>query len=405
MDFRPFRHPNFRRLYLGQFVSTFGTQITTVALPYQVYMVSKSPVAVGAIGVAQLVPLLVTALLGGEIADRSDRRKIMFWSEAGLLLCCAILVANTVLWEPKLWVLFAMAVCMSALNGIHRPAMDALVPRLVGPEDQAAVAALGSLRWSVGAIAGPALGGVLIAKFGVTWTFLIDGLTYLFAMVMVARLNNPPRPPKPTTQISVSSMLEGFRYGVSRPHLLGTYGVDMVAMIFAMPIALFPILSDSLGGPARLGWLYAAMAVGALLVALGSGWTKKVTRHGAAVSISASIWGLAIIGFGLSTSFEWSVFWLVAAGAADAVSVIFRSTIWNQTIPDAIRGRMAGVEMLSYLSGPMLGQLYSGTVAALIGARNTSVLGGTLSFAAIAIVTALLPRYWKYQGDPGKIGP
>jgi MFS family permease len=302
---------------------------------------------------------------------------------------------------PPVWSLYVLAGFMSGMNGLQRPSIDALMPRLVPREDLMAAAALGSFRGSFIMIVGPALGGVLIATRGLAFTYSMDALSYLLALgciVMIRSTTAPEGAERPTLE----SIREGFRYARSRQELVGTYVVDFVAMIFGMPMALFPALSEKLGGPDILGVLYAAPAMGALLASVTSRWTHAVKRHGLAVTIAAGVWGVAIVIFGYCDRFYPAVFFLALAGGADAVSGIFRSTMWNQTIPDVLRGRLAGIEMVSYMSGPMLGNLEAGMAAAAFGVRASVVSGGVLCVAGVALCAVMLPKFISYDAEEFK---
>ena len=397
MDLRPLRrHRDFRFLYAAQFVSFLGTMVTYVALPYQMYQLTHSSLAVGLLGVAELVPLLFTAFVGGALADTVDRRLMVLRTEVGLALGSGALALTAFAEHPPVWALYAIAAFMSALNGLQRPSLDALTPRLVDPDEIPAAAALAMFRGSIGMIAGPALGGALIASIGLFATYAFDVLTYVFSFFAI-RMIRAVLPPESDEAPSIRSVLEGFHYARSRQELIGTYVIDFVAMVFGMPLALFPALSQTLGGPRALGLLYAAPAMGALVASLTSRWTPRVHRHGLAVMLAATAWGLAIIGFGFSTHLLPAVALLALAGGADAISGMFRMTLWNQTIPDALRGRLAGIEMLSYMSGPLLGHAEAGMVAAAFGVKASVVSGGALCVLGVLICGALLPRFVAYD--------
>jgi MFS family permease len=271
-----------------------------------------------------------------------------------------------------------------------------LTPRLVDREEIPAAAALSGLRGSVGMIAGPALGGILLATVGLAWTYALDALSYGFALVCFALIRAVP-PPEGAERPSLERLKQGFRYAGSRQELIGTYVVDFVAMVFGMPLALFPAIAERLGGTEALGLLYAAPAMGALVASLTSRWTPRVHRHGLAVMLAATAWGVAIVAFGFCDTLLASLLFLAVAGGADMVSGIFRMTMWNQTIPDALRGRLAGIEMVSYMSGPLLGHAEAGAVAALFGVRASVVSGGVLCVIGVLVCGALLPRFVRYD--------
>jgi MFS family permease len=397
MDFTPLRrHRDYRFLFIAQGVSFLGTMMTYVALPYQMFQLTHSSLSVGLLGVAELIPLLLTAFIGGALADSVDRRRMVIVTN---LLLTGGSVALSLLarhGSPPTWTLYALAGFMSGMNGLQRPSIDALMPRLVPREELLAAAALGSFRGSFVMIVGPAIGGVLIASMGLAFTYAMDVVSYAIALgciIMIRKTAPPGGAERPTLE----SIREGFRYAMSRQELVGTYVVDFVAMIFGMPMALFPALSEKLGGPGVLGVLYASPAVGAFIASVTSRWTRRVRRHGLAVTIAAAIWGVAIVIFGFCDTIIPASFFLALAGGADAVSGIFRSTMWNQTIPDHLRGRLAGIEMVSYLSGPMLGHLEAGAVAAAFGVRASVVSGGVLCVVGVIVCGLLLPKFVSYD--------
>ena len=370
--------------------------MTWVAVPYQVYQLTGSSLTVGLLAAAELPAILVTAFLGGALADAFDRRRLVQIAELGLACGAALLLANSLLGEPRLWVLFLAGVTSAAFDGIQRPPLDSLEPRLVEKHELPAASALGSLRMNVGMIAGPAFGGVLIATVGLPATYAFDLATYGFSLVMLSLMRAVPPPPG-AERPSVRRIVEGIRYAGSRQELLGTYSVDFIAMFFGMPMALFPAYADNLGGPEVLGVLYAAPAIGSVVVALTSGWTAHVHKHGLAVILAAGAWGVAMVGFGLAQTLWVAVVALAVGGGADSISGIFRSVIWNQTIPDHLRGRLAGIEQISWSSGPTLGNLEAGIVATLTSVRTSIVSGGILCVAGVAVAAIALPLFRRYD--------
>jgi MFS family permease len=399
IDLSPLRrHRDYRLLYVGQFVSAFGSFITVVALPVQIYQLTQSSAVVGLLGAAQLVPLALTALWGGALADAMDRRKLLLGAEA-MLLCCALLLAwNASRAAPSVALLFVVAALMSALDGFHRPALESLTPRLVTMEELPAVAALSSLRFTTASIAGPALAGVSIAAIGLAATFLVDVLTYAVSFVALWFIRAMPAAER-APRVGLASIVEGLRYAKSRPELIGTYVVDIVAMTFAMPMAVFPAMAAAAGRPDAVGLLYSSMSVGALALTLFSGWTRRVRRRGAAVVVAAALWGVAIVGLGLAPGLWTAVACLVLAGAADMASGIFRSTIWNETIPSELRGRLAGIEQLSYMSGPLLGNARVGFMAERYGLAPAIAWGGVACVVGVAWCAKALPAFWRYRKD------
>jgi MFS family permease len=400
LDVTPLRvSREFRLLFAGQAVSFFGSMMTFVALPVQLYSLTKSTLAVGMLSVAEFVPIFLMAFVGGALADAVDRRLMIRLTEAILAAGTAVLIFNSLLPQPRVWVLYFCAALFAAANGLQRPSLDALIPRIVSAELMPATAALRSLSGTIGMICGPALGGLLVTTFGPTINYSIDFVTFAASLAALWAMKAVP-PPAGADAPSFRSIITALRYARSRPELLGTYLIDINAMFFGMPMALFPAIAESFGG-ASVGLLYAAPAFGAMCITLTSGWTRHVHKHGAAVAIAASIWGLAIIGFGFAPALWIALLCLATAGAADMVSGLFRMTIWNQTIPDHLRGRLAGIEVVSYTTGPLLGNAESGIVARLFSVRTSIVSGGVLCVAGTALLSLLLPAFIRYDGREG----
>lgn len=396
LNLRPLIHyREYRLLLIGQLVSFMGSMITYVAMPWQIYDLTRSSFLVGLLGSVQLVPILVFGLLGGSVADSMDRRKLLLVSEAFMSLGALVLALNAWQSSPNVALIFVTGGLMQAANGFHRPAMDAMTQKLVDRADFSAVGALNSLRYGIGAVLGPALGGILIASYGIQVAYLFDFGTFLIALISLYLMAPMPLPRK--TKTHFAGILEGLKYAFSRKVLLGTYIVDIVAMTFAFPTALFPALGEQWGGAKEAGALFSAMAVGSLAITLVSGWTAPRRRHGAWVIVSAGLWGLGIAGLGVTSSFPFALFCLAFAGAADAVSAIFRQVIWNETIPNEMRGRLAGIEMISYMSGPLLGNTRAGWMASITNNQISIVSGGIICTVGVALCAALLPQFWKYR--------
>ena len=396
-DLTPLRHSaDFRRLYAGQGASFAGSMITYVAEPFQVYQLTHSSLMVGLLSVAELIPLVLAALLGGALADAMDRRRIILITEACGLVIALGLAANAAAWR-QVWVLFVLSAVGAGCSGLQRPSLDALVPLLTPREDLPAAAALSGLMGNAAQVLGPLLGGTLIAGTGLRSAYLVDAGSCAVALVMFARLRSFPPEPE-ADRPSLRGIADGLRYVRGRPEILGTYLIDIAAMFFGVPFALFPAYAARIGGPAVLGLLYAAPGAGALLISATGGWARHVHRHGRAIVLAVCGWGLAIAAFGLAPGLWWAVVALAAAGGADMISGIFRMTMWNQTIPSRLRGRLAGLEMISYTTGEPLGNLESGLAAALTGSTRLAIVsGGVLCLAGAVVVTAALPLLWRYD--------
>jgi len=405
VDITPLRrHRDFRLLFIGRLVSFFGTMITVVAFPYQVYQLTHSVLLVGLLGVLEFAAILMFAMLGGALADAADRRSMVLLTEAGLMGCSLVLAGNAALASPQVWILFAITVVWGGLDAVQRPSLDAMLPRLVDRDELAAAAALNSMRSTLGQILGPALGGVLLAAIGLPLTYMVDVATFVVGLACLWLMRAVP-PPVNAERPSLRRVVEGLRYARSRPELIGTYAVDMIAMFFGMPMALFPAIAQGLGGPGVLGMLYAAPAVGSFVFSATSGWTGRVHRHGMGVIVAAIAWGISIIGFGLAPGLVAALVFLALAGAADMMSGVFRQVIWNQTIPDSLRGRLASIEMLSYTSGPALGNFEAGLVASLVNLRFSIISGGVLCVAGCVLCAIALPAFRGYDSRRYHLAP
>ncbi|MGR3936915.1 MFS transporter [Streptomyces sp. BRA346] len=396
-DLAPWRSSrDFRLMWTAGLVTAFGSFLTMVALPLQIKELTGSAVAVGAIGAVELVPLIVFGLYGGALADAVDRRKLILATEAGLGLLSVLLLVNSLLPDPMLWPLYVVAALTSALMGLQRPAIDAVVARIVPHDQLTAAAALNSMRWQLSAIAGPSLAGVVVAYAGLPLAYGLDLLTFIASLVLSLGLTPAP-PAHDADPPSLRAIGEGARYAWRRKELLGTYAVDMAAMFFAFPNAIFPFLADDLDAPWALGLMYAAGSVGSVAVSATSGWTSRIHRHGRMVVLGAAVWGLAMAAAGWLSNVWLVLLCLAVAGGGDMVSGLFRATIWNQTIPHKFRGRLAGIELLSYATGPQLGQVRAGTTAGLTGARAAVWSGGLACVASVALLALALPRLMAYD--------
>lgn len=402
-DLTPLRSSRgFRLVFASRTATALGTLAIEVALLVQVKQLTGSPLAVGLLGLAQLVPLVVFGLYGGVLADRFDRRALMRWCEVGLAVCSVLLLVNARLAHPALWPLYALSAVMMAVSALQRPSFDASVPRLVPREQLTAASALLAMSQNASFLLGSALGGVLAVTPGPWLVYGLDAASLVVSFGFLTLLDPLPGAAGAAEGAAdpgapMSDIAAGLRYGVGRQDLLGSYLVDLAAMIFAYPNALFPFVAAQLHAPWATGLMFAAPSVGAFGVTVLSGWMSRVRRHGLAIALAAAGWGLAMTGFGLSPDLYLALGFLVAAGAADMISGIFRQTLWNQTIPDAMRGRLAGVELLSYSVGPPAGQLRSGAVASLVNTRFSLVSGGLICVGAVAAVGALLPGFIRYR--------
>ena len=397
IDLTPLKkYPDFRNLWTAGLISYFGSMITFVALPFQLKELTGSYLAVGLLGAVEVIPLIAFGLYGGVLADSVDRKKMVWATEAGALILVAILLGNSLLPNPSTAVIYIVAALFAVVNGLQRPSMDAMLPRLVSHEDLPAASALLSLRWQLGVIVGPTIGGIIFATFSLTVGFGLDIATYLVSLAFLAIVRSIP-PIKEAEKPSLAALFDGVKYAFRRKDLLGTYIIDLAAMTLAMPMALYPFWADELQAPWALGMFYAAITVGSVVVTLTSGWIRTYRFHGRAVILAAMGWGLAIAASGLSNSLIIVLFCLTVAGASDMVSALFRGAIWNQTIPDELRGRLAGIELLSYSVGPLLGQLRAASVASATTLSFSVTSGGLMCVVVVAFLALFLPKMWKYD--------
>ena len=397
IDLTPLKkYRDFRNLWTAGLISYLGSMITYVALPFQLKEITHSYVAVGLLGVIEIVPLIIFGLYGGVLADSVDRKKMVWATEAGALLLVLFLLSNSWFWDPKVIIIYIVAGLFAVVDGLQRPSMDAMLPRLVGHEDLPAASALMSLRWQFGVIIGPTIGGIIFSTLSISAGYAVDIATYVISLIFLARVRSIP-PSLEAEKPSLAALFDGVKYAFSRQDLMGTYLIDLAAMFFAMPNALFPFWADEIAAPWALGLFYAAGTVGSVIVTLTSGWTRTFRFHGRAVILAAIGWGLAIAASGLTHSLVLILIFLTIAGASDMVSALFRGNIWNQTIPDELRGRLAGIELLSYSVGPLAGQLRAASMAAATTLSISVTSGGLMCVLVVAILAIFLPKFRKYD--------
>jgi MFS family permease len=398
VDIRPLRESrDFRRLWFGTGISAIGSQITAVAIPFQLYELTGSTLLVGMLGIAALVPLLVVPIYGGAVADAVDRRRMLLLSDVALLLVTGGLLVNALLPNPSVWFLFIAEALGTAAYGFQRPARNALTPRLVREDQLLPAIAVEDVIFTLARVTGPVMGGGLISVIGLGGAFAIDIATFGASLLAIWLL--PPVPPAPDAdRPSLRSIADGFRYVFRRKVLLGIFAVDTNAMIFGMPRALFPALADRLGGGAgTLGLLYAGTSAGALLASLTSGWMMTVRRQGLGVCVAAAAWGVAIVFVGFAEAVWVAMLFLAVAGAADYVSAVLRSNILLTVTPDSMRGRLSGIELAQVAGAPEIGNVEAGIVASLTSVRASIVSGGVLTVVGTAVVAALLPTLVRYD--------
>jgi MFS family permease len=400
IDVTPLRTSrDFRLLFAAGTVFYLGGMVTYVALPFQLYRLTGSNFAVGAMSLVELLPLIVFGLYGGALADHVDRRRMLVLCGVAQVVLTVGLLANAMLDKPSAWTIYAVGFFLSIAQSLQRPSREALIPRTVRHDQLTAASAVSSLGMQVGTLLGPAIGGILVATVGVSWAYGVDVAGLVIATVLFGCLHAYP-PTDLSTPPSIEGIVSGIRYAVGRRDLLGTYVIDMVAMFLAMPIVLFPAFAETvLREPKMLGLLYTAESVGTMVATLSSGWTTRFHHHGRAVVVASMCWGAAIALVGIAPNAWVAIVFLMLAGAADMISGIFRGTIWNQTIPDELRGRLAGIEMLSYSLGPMGGSARAGLVADLTGVRTSIVSGGVLCVAGVSGASLWLRDFWRYDAQ------
>ncbi|MFN0277642.1 MAG: MFS transporter [Pyrinomonadaceae bacterium] len=389
----------YRLLFTGQLVSFFGSMMTFIVVPWQMYQLTNSSAMVGYIYLAEFVPMVILAFVGGAMADFFDKRKLLRITEIGQTMTTAILLVNSLLPDPQVWVLFLAVAMHAGFAAVQRPAFESFIQKVIPPEMMSAVMSLNSIRYSVGAIVSPAVAGIIATQFSASIAYTIDLITFIASLIAVFLIRAVPSPEN-AERPSFQSVKRAWKYAFSRQELVGTYFIDVAAMFFAMPQALYPALA-AVYGPQYVGFFPAALAAGALVAGLTSGWAKNVHRHGLMVTIAAVLWGVAIIFFGMANSIFPALLFLGAAGFFDMISGIFRGSIWNQTIPNYLRGRLASIEMMSYLTGPMLGSAKMGIVAEMFSVKTAIVSGGILCVASVLGAAVFLPKFAIYDGREG----
>ncbi len=398
------RYPAFRRLFIGQSVSAFGSQIAAVAAPYQLYQLTHSTLQIGLLSLCELFPLLTLTIAGGAIADAFDRRRLLLRTETLLALVAAAFAVNAALPHPRVWAIYVLVTLALSIFSLGIAGMATVIPRLVEPHELAAANAIESVYSSTTSVAGPAAGGVLIAAIGLTGAYTLDAVTFAASLWSIRRL--PPLPPAPDAdRPSLRSIADGFRYVRTRKVLLGMFLVDSNAMVLGMPRALFPALALQRfhGGASVLGGLYAAPYAGALVASLLSGWIGHVRRQGAIVAVAAAAWGVAIALFGFAHALWLAMLLLALAGAADNVSAVLRQTILFSVTPDSLRGRLSGIEFAQVASTPALGNVEAGVVASLTSVRFSIVSGGLACVAGTVLIALAVPALIRYDAREGRL--
>jgi len=409
-DTRPLQQPHFRRLWSANIITVIGAQLTVVAVPAQIYAITKSSAYVGLTGLFGLVPLVVLGLYGGALADAMDRRRLLLITTFGLIATSALFWIQAVTHARNVWLILVIFAVQQAFFAVNQPTRSALLPRIVPLEQLPAANSLNMTVMQFGAIAGPLVGGALIPVLGYSWLYLADTISLSATLWAVVKL--PAMPPLgAVTKAGLRSVLDGLGYLRGHPVLLMSFVVDIIAMMFGMPRALFPQLAHvSFGGPVDGGLafalLFAAIPAGAVLGGIFSGWVSRVTRQGLAVIVSIIVWGVGITIAGLASAaagggtnpWLWvCLIGLMIGGAADMASAAFRSTMLQESASDEVRGRLQGVFIVVVAGGPRLADTLHGGVAAVAGAPATAAGGGVLVIIGVLIASALAPVFIRYR--------
>ncbi|WP_237048137.1 MFS transporter [Lentzea guizhouensis] len=402
IDTRPLKIVAYRRLWLSTIVTAVGSQLTAVAVPKQVFDLTGSSAWVGIAAGVALVPLLVFGLWGGAIADTVDRRKLLLVTNIGIAVSSVLLWVQAALNINSVWLVIALLGLQQVFFAANAPARSASIARLVPAELLPSAGALGSTVMQFGAVLGPLLAGALMPVIGLSTLYLVDAIALVVTVYAVWKL--PPMPPLDgvVRRAGLKDVLAGFVYLWAQKVLLASMLLDIIAMVFGMPRALFPEMAqhtfgDPPGGGFALGVLFAAIPIGAVLCGLTSGWIAKVSRHGAAVVWSVVAWGVAIAGFGLTGNLWVAAGFLALAGAADMVSMAFRGAILQSAATDEMRGRMQGVFIVVVAGGPRLADLLHGTGGAAFGTAAAVSVGGVLVVVTTVVAVVLLPAIWRYR--------
>jgi MFS family permease len=406
IDTRPLRIPAFRRLWASTAITAVGGQFTVVAVPKQVFDITGSSGYVGLTGIFGLVPLLIFGLWGGAIADAVDRRTVILVSNTAVALTSVAFWVQAAAGVDNVWLVLGLLAVQQAFVAINMPTRTAAVARMVPLELLPSATALTSTVGSFGAVFGPLLAGALMPLAGLPVLYLVNSAALVVATVMIFGIPGMKPLDGVRRTAGLKDIAAGFRYLAAKNVLLASFLVDIIAMVAGMPRALYPELAertfgDPPGGGPALGWLYAAIPIGAVLFGLASGWLGHVSRHGVGVTIAVCAWGVAVIGFGLAHALWLAVVFLVLAGAADMVSMVYRSAILQSAATDEMRGRMQGVYTVVVAGGPRIGDVVHGWAAAAVGTTAAAAGGGALVITLVIVAVACLPGFWRYHAKTG----
>lgn len=386
-------------------ISEAGHQITRVAVYVHVYRLTGSLAAVGLVGIVELVPLVLATVLGGPLIDAFDRRKVLLFTQVGYAAAATLLLLTALSPRAPVGLVYLGAGLMAGIGGIDSPTRSAMTPRLVGREQVPAAIALFQVMWNTTMMVGPALGGLVIARSGLPWAYGIDAVTYGATFAAAALIRPVPPETAPSSSGRLAAIREGWSYLRGRRVLQSTFAIDLIAMIFGMPRALFPALAITQfhRGAEVTGLLFAAPAVGALIGALTTGWVGRVRHQGRAVVWAVAAWGAGIVAFGIVGGHLWlAMVFLAVAGAADVISAVFRSSILQLSVPDQLRGRLSAIHILVVTGGPRLGDVEAGVVGQVFTPTVSVITGGLACIVGTAILAVVVPQLWRYHaGEPG----
>jgi MFS family permease len=402
--FTALQHRNFRLLWTGQLISLSGSNMQTAAILWHVALLTTPehrPIALGMVGLVRLMPIVFFAIAGGTVADASDRRRVMFYTQATMCVTAAVLAWLTWRGLTHPWPIYALAAIGGAANAFDNPARQALMPMLVPRDHLANALSLNAIMFQMASVLGPTAGGIVIATLGIEWVYAVNALTFLCVIVALLRMRDVPmRSVEHASEISVRAVREGFGFVFSSPIIRSTMLLDFFATFFSSATALLPIFAQDVlhVGARGYGWLYAAPSIGAVLTSFVMVHSiERIERRGAVLIWAVCIYGMATIFFGLSESFWLTFLCLAVTGAADTVSMVLRSVIRQLATPDHLRGRMVGINMVFVQGGPQLGELEAGAVGQLFGARASVVTGGIGCLIATAWIAARTPALRRYH--------
>jgi MFS family permease len=403
VDLTPLRESrDFRLLWFGELVSTTGSQVTLVAIFIQVFDQTGSSAAVGLVGLAQLVAAVGVTIFAGPLIDRADRRRLLLVAQVGQAATTLVLFGGALAGDPPLVLLYLAAGASAGFGGFGMSTRSAVVPNIVAPARLANALALNQAMFATCLIVGPAVGGLLVGQAGLAWAYGLDAVSFAVGLVFFLALR--PAPPKGVTSTlgGLTAIGEGLRYLKGRRVLQSTFTADLIAMIFGMPRALFPVLAVTQfdAGEEVVGVLFSAIAVGSLFGALTTGWVSRIHRQGLAVLIAISVWGAGVVAFGLAGSnLGLALGCLALAGGADVISAVFRGTILQSSVPDTLRGRMSAVHIVVVTGGPRIGDVEAGLVAAAFTPTVSVITGGLACIVGMVVLALLVPEFVRYRDD------